>query len=101
MTQNLNNLASVITRAQTGCMATSRKWSATSRGLNQILGNFEETLRDCCQLLEDKSSYGKHRGFVYNLQWYIFVKEEVEMLRDRIAFLNIKVRPRNVAKPRL
>jgi len=41
--------------------------------------------------MDDKSVYATQQGFLYNIQWYIRVKDEVEQLRDRIAFLNIKV----------
>lgn len=73
-------------------MPATRQDTATTACLNQILGNFEETLRDCWQLFDDqKLVCGTNQGFLYNLQWYIRVKDEVEQLRSRIAFLNIKV----------
>ena len=90
--QNLNNLVSVINLAQKGRLPTSRPSSATTVCLNQILGNFEDTLRDCLQLLESNQSYGERKGPIYNISWYLRVKDEVDQLRDRIAFLNIKVR---------
>jgi hypothetical protein len=91
LAQNLNNLVSVITRAQSGCMPAARQSAATTACLGQILGNFKATLEDCFQLLDDKEVFGVQRGPVYNIQWYIRVKDEVDQLRDRIAFLNIKV----------
>jgi len=75
-------------------MPASRQASTTTACLTQVLGDFNETLRDCFQLMDDKSVYATQQGFLYNIQWYIRVKDDVEQLRDRIAFLNIKVSER-------
>ena len=72
-------------------MPASRQSSTTTACLTQVLGDFNETLQGCFQLLDDKSVYATQQGFLYNIQWYIRVKDDVEQLRDRIAFLNIKV----------
>ena len=87
--RNLGNLVSVVEQAHPGFEPASRQASTTT-DLNQILGDFNELLRDCFLLLDDKSVYAT-QAFPYNIQWYLQVKEEVEQLRDRIAFLNIKV----------
>ena len=93
LAENLNNLhlAITISRASTGSLLAPRQPSRTHGGLSRVFGNFKETLDDCRQLLERQASYGTQRGPVYNIQWFILVEDQVNMLRDRIAFLNIKL----------
>ena len=83
------NLDSLVEQAYPPFEPASRQASTTT-DLNQILGDLNELLRNCFLLLDDKSVYAT-QAFPYNIQWYLRVKEEVEQLRDRIAFLNIKV----------
>ena len=58
---------------------------------HQVLGNFRETLNDCERLLDDHRYFTKCDGFVSTVSFYYQVDPEVQKLRDRIAFHNIKV----------
>jgi hypothetical protein len=59
--------------------------------LNQIFHNFKETLEACRQLLESQQRHNTSQGPLSNIQWYMLVKDEVDMLRDRIAVLHTKL----------
>lgn len=74
-----------ISRARTGARL------APTGQLQQIFGNFKETLEDCLQLLEKQAHYGNYQGAVFNMQWFLSVKDEVNMHRDRIAVLDAKL----------
>ncbi|KAK4033070.1 hypothetical protein C8A01DRAFT_50286 [Parachaetomium inaequale] len=74
-----------ISRARTGAQL------APSGQLNQIFANFRETLEDCRQLLESQARFGAQQGPVSNFEWFLLVKDEVNMHRDRIAVLNSKL----------
>ncbi|GAB1312830.1 hypothetical protein MFIFM68171_03040 [Madurella fahalii] len=96
LAENLNNLhlAITISRARTG-FAISQTWPAqsmqTSRHLSQIFGRFKETLEECWALLERRSCYGTHHGPAFNIQWFLRVRDDIDLLRNRIATLNIKL----------
>ena len=59
--------------------------------LSQIFDNFRETLEACRQLLESQARHGIQQGPLFNIQWFLLVKDEVDMLRDRIAVLSSKL----------
>jgi hypothetical protein len=89
LTEQLESLQLTIriSRARTGAQL-----APTSGQLSQIFSNFRETLEDCRQLLESQARFGDHRGGpVSNFEWFLLVKDEVNMHRDRIAVLNAKL----------
>jgi len=57
----------------------------------EIFGNFKETLNDCERLLNDQRYFQKHHGFVSNIYSHHQIDPEMQKLRERIAFHNIKV----------
>jgi hypothetical protein len=89
----LETLQHAITdsRLRTGALLAPRQSSNVSRQLEAVFGNFKETLEDCRRLLESQSRYATQRSPVSNIQWYLLVKDEVDMHRDRIAVLNSKL----------
>ncbi|KAK4221988.1 hypothetical protein QBC38DRAFT_402426, partial [Podospora fimiseda] len=87
----LSNLADIIRRAQLSFPHSARPSTATSRGATQVLGNFKGVLDDCVILLEQKGSFGTQQGPVRNFQWFLLVKDDIQILRDRIAVCNIKL----------
>lgn len=96
LAENLNSLhlAITISRARTGfLLAQVRPTQSvrTSEHLSQIFGRFKETLEECWALLERQSFYGTHQGPIFNIRWFLQVKDEIDILRDRIATLNIKL----------
>jgi hypothetical protein len=74
-----------------GALLAPRPPSNVPRQLEAIFANFKETLEDCRRLLESQSRYSTPQGPVSNIQWYLLVKDEVDMHRDRIAVLNSKL----------
>jgi len=62
-------------------------------GLSQVLGNFQQTVNECYAFLEAKASHGTRDGALNNLAYHFRGgDEELNMHRDRVVFLNIKVR---------
>ncbi|KAK3990431.1 hypothetical protein QBC44DRAFT_264691 [Cladorrhinum sp. PSN332] len=87
----LNNLASVIHHAQSAFPHSARPSTAASRGVSHVLGSFKGVLDECAVLVEQKASYGTRQGPIPNFQWFLLVKDDVQILRDRIAVCNIKL----------
>jgi len=83
-------LAISLSRARTGALLAPRPPN-TPNQFDQVFGSFKDTLEDCRRLLEREAVYGNHQGPRYNLQWFLRVKDEVNMHRDRIAVLNAKL----------
>jgi len=91
LTRNLSNLASLIYRAQAEILHDPGPPTATLRNVGLVVGNFTSVLEDCWSLLDQRATFGNQQGPVYNLQWFMNVKDDVQMLRDRIAACNIKL----------
>ncbi|KAK4185801.1 hypothetical protein QBC35DRAFT_502847 [Podospora australis] len=91
LTNSLHNLAGAIGQARRGALLSMRPSTATTTGFNHVLGSFTAVLEDCRRLVEHNATYGEHHGPVYNLRWFLTVRDDIDMLRDRIAFLNIKL----------
>ncbi|MCJ1349495.1 hypothetical protein MMC31_007736, partial [Peltigera leucophlebia] len=63
-----------------------------------ICGDFRKTLNKCERLLEDSANFERGRGnFIYNIRWNLSVQLQVTVLKDRVAFHNIKIA--NILKP--
>ena len=90
--ENLRQLERVIHQAQRETTVFFSPPSDTQRNLSRILGNFANTLGECNRLLQDLAAYGENDRVFNNVQWFYTVESEVQFLRDRIAFLNIKAR---------
>lgn len=88
---SLLNLAGAIDQADRGSLLNSRPTTAAANNFHHVLGNFTGVLEECLRLFERNSTYGRNRGPIYNWRWFLLVKDEVMMLRERIAFLNIKL----------
>ncbi|KAK4120037.1 hypothetical protein N657DRAFT_636913 [Parathielavia appendiculata] len=93
--EQLQTLELVIKIGQTRTQAllAHRQPTHSPRQLDAIFGNLKETLEDCRRLLDSRSHYGTRQGQgpVSNIQWFLLVKDEVDMLRDRIAILTSKL----------
>ncbi len=83
-------LAIRISTASTGARLAPRP-SGTSKQLEKLFTNFKKTLEECLQLLETQACHGDQQGPLSNVQWYLLVKDEVTMQRDRIAILSSKL----------
>ncbi|KAK4667504.1 hypothetical protein QC763_309860 [Podospora pseudopauciseta] len=88
---SLLNLAGAIDQADRGSLLNNRPTTAAANNFHHVLGNFTGVLEECLRLFERHSTYGRNRGPIYNWRWFLLVKDEVMMLRERIAFLNIKL----------
>jgi hypothetical protein len=94
---NLSLLSQVIRRAEQQAGSSKRANLSTNPGFRanaastQVLGNFKETLNDCQSLLSDETYFHKCDEFVSDISWYQQIDPEVQKLRERIAFHNIKV----------
>ncbi len=87
----LETLRSTIQRSTEGTGALFAPHHQTPRHLNSIFGSLEETLNDCNDLLKRRTRFLTRRGPIQNYDWYLFVKDEVAMHRDRIAVLTSKL----------
>lgn len=56
-----------------------------------IIGNYQETLQDCDRLLRDNTKFSRRGDFIHNILWNFTVASEVQTLKDKLAFLNIKI----------
>jgi len=95
---NLDLLSDVIQRAQylAGTFDRASRYinpvlEVDTAAAQQVLGNFRETLNDCGYLLNDERYFQKCDGFVSNISLYYQIDPEVQKLRERIFFHNIKV----------
>jgi hypothetical protein len=92
LANNLFVLDEVLKRAQV--QSSSPVSVQEFRGLsnlNQILGDFRQTLNECDTLLADKAYFQKEGNFVKNIQWNMQgAADDVLKLRDRVRFHNIK-----------
>ena len=60
--------------------------------LSEIIGDFQQTLRDCDSLLKDKSKFKRSpANFVDNVVWHAKTESEVNSLVKRLQFHMIKV----------
>ncbi|KAL2127848.1 hypothetical protein VTI74DRAFT_10087 [Chaetomium olivicolor] len=93
LAEQLENLHGVIrdSSARTGALLAPPPSSQTTRQLGQAFANFSETITDCRELLKSKEHFGTQRGPHLNIQWFLQVKDDVAMHRDRIAYLNTKL----------
>jgi hypothetical protein len=92
LANNLFVLDEVLKRAQK--QSSSQISIQEFRGLsnlNQILGNFRQTLDECDKLLSEKTYFQKDGGFVKNILWNTQgAADDVLALRERVRFHNIK-----------
>ncbi|KAL5315269.1 hypothetical protein ACEPPN_017921 [Leptodophora sp. 'Broadleaf-Isolate-01'] len=65
--------------------------SSYMNSLVDIIGDYGRTLQDCDKFLKDKERFSWQGDFVMNIVWNFSIASEVQTLKDRIAFLNIKV----------
>ena len=56
-----------------------------------IIGNYEATLQDCDNLLRDKAKFRWRGDFIHNIIWNVTVASDIQGLKDRLAYLNIKL----------
>ncbi len=92
LAQNLRNVEGIIRNANEGLRSHSlRKPVWDLEELEDIVGDYEKTLRECDGLLSRESSFQKRHGFVYNIMWNVRIEPEIARLKDSITFHKLKV----------
>jgi hypothetical protein len=56
-----------------------------------IIGNYQMTLQDCDKLLRDKTKFSWREDFIHNIIWNSTIAKDIQRLKDRLAYLNIKI----------
>ncbi|TIC91276.1 hypothetical protein CH35J_011194 [Colletotrichum higginsianum] len=93
LAENLDILSRVVNKAdqslrQEGAFKPLR-WDRSS--LDDILGDYEETLTECFHLIENNHRYRLSSGPLRNIEWNVLVAPSADRLRARIALHNSKV----------
>ncbi|OLN96931.1 hypothetical protein CCHL11_07408 [Colletotrichum chlorophyti] len=102
LAENLDILGRVVTQAGQSLrdqrvFSKSVRWDPSSLG--EIIGDYEGTLGECCELLENNRRYRTRSGPLRNIEWNVLVAPVADRLRARIVLHNSKVL--HVLKPDL
>lgn len=65
--------------------------SSYTDALVDILGDYGRILQDCEKFLKDRERFSWQNDFVNNIHWNFDIAGEVQRLKDRVAFMNIKL----------
>lgn len=99
-TENLQQLDAVIEHADSKRVRPPQstpkdEWQLALQPMAQAVGDFEKTLDECKKLLDDNETFERDSaGFVNNVVWGMWTRRDVDILRDRVHFHLIKVRPK-------
>ncbi|KAK1982055.1 hypothetical protein LZ30DRAFT_591393 [Colletotrichum cereale] len=93
LAENLEILNRVVNKAdqslrQEGAFKPLR-WDPSSLG--EIIGDYKETLSECCNLIADNHRYRLSGGPLRNIEWNVLVAPAADRLRARIVLHNSKV----------
>ncbi|KAK1477723.1 hypothetical protein CCUS01_16545 [Colletotrichum cuscutae] len=95
LAENLDILGRVVDKAgqsfhqETAFKLEPLRWDRSS--LNEIIGDYHETLTECCTLIENNHRYRLSSGPLRNIEWNVLVAPAADRLRARIALHNSKV----------
>ncbi len=70
-------------------LPSQKDWDLTS--LREIIGDYQKTLTDCENLLNENPEFRKNRNFAHNIEWNFILQPKVEQLRKRLEFHNTKI----------
>jgi hypothetical protein len=87
---NLRDLQKIIESISTNGM-TQRLDLVYFDSLCDIIGDYRRTLEDCDNLLRDKAKFRWRGDFIHNIIWNYTVALDIQGLKDRLAYLNIKI----------
>ncbi|RBR12934.1 uncharacterized protein FIESC28_08425 [Fusarium coffeatum] len=98
---SLEDLEDAVIRAQQsllnhGAVITDRL-GGDRDSLFEIIGDYDATLRECRQLLEDNRRYAETTGPIKNIGWNISVMPQVEHLRGRLQMHSSRIQ--HILKP--
>ncbi|KAI9166409.1 hypothetical protein HJFPF1_02510 [Paramyrothecium foliicola] len=65
------------------------RWNWAS--VKEIVGDYDSTLRECRQLLDENVRHARGTGVARNLQWHALVQPTADRLRERIMLHNSKI----------
>ena len=89
---NLDILQKIVDRAQLRQKVSfSESELPTFEHLDQVIKGSQTVLRECDRFLSKHAGYQGRDGPISNLIWSLAAEGEAKSLRERIAFLNIKV----------
>lgn len=72
-----------------GAFNASPRWDQYS--LLEIIGDYEETLGECCALVKNNRRYQSSTVPIKNIEWNMLVQPNAERLRRRLLLHNSKV----------
>ncbi|KAJ4014616.1 hypothetical protein NW752_007387 [Fusarium irregulare] len=99
--KSLEDLEDAVIRAQQsllnhGAVSTDRL-GGDRDSLFEIIGDYNGTLRECEQLLDDNRRYAETTGPIKNIGWNISVMPQVEHLRGRLQMHSSRIQ--HILKP--
>lgn len=93
--ESLKQLDEAIARAQDSPLAHRSSNHDISIGdrasLNQIIGDYNDTLRACKQFLVENRLYAQTTGPLSNIDWNVNAMPRVNHLRERIQMHNMRI----------
>ena len=93
LASSLDVLAKVVTHAHNSLVLASPtealRWDPAS--LREIVGDYEQTLRECHALIHANRRYEAPVGPVRTIKWNVLVRPTADSLRVRIQLHNSKV----------
>jgi hypothetical protein len=93
--ESLKQLDEAIARAQDSPLVNHPSNHDISIGdidsLNQIIGDYNDTLRACKEFLVENRRYVETTGRLSNIEWNVNAMPRVNHLRDRIQMHNIRI----------
>ncbi|KAF7561449.1 hypothetical protein G7046_g2690 [Stylonectria norvegica] len=94
LAENLDILSQVVHQA-TNSLQTQGAYNAVARwdpaSLDQIIGDYGGTLRECEALLRSNDRYRVGSTALRNVEWNVLVQPSADALRQRIALHNSKI----------
>ncbi|KAI3578556.1 hypothetical protein IWW34DRAFT_821122 [Fusarium oxysporum f. sp. albedinis] len=99
--RSLAELEKAVSRAQES-LRNHGAWDTDRLGgdrdsLLEIIGDYNATLRECYELLEDNRRYAQTTGPIRNIDWNLNIMPQVEHLRSRIQMHNSRIQ--HILKP--
>ncbi|KDN60445.1 hypothetical protein CSUB01_00551 [Colletotrichum sublineola] len=93
LAENLDILTRVVKQADESLRRESAfkplRWDPSS--LQEIIGDYNETLTECRTLIADNNRYRSSGGPLRNIEWNVLVAPAADRLRARIALHNSKL----------
>ncbi|KAI8175921.1 hypothetical protein K4K52_011710 [Colletotrichum sp. SAR 10_76] len=93
LAESLDILTRVVSQAEQSLRRDvsykSLRWDPSSLG--EIIGDYQGTLRECIELIDNNNRYRLNSGPLRNIEWNVLVAPAADRLRARIALHNSKV----------